>query len=63
MMRRKGKHAKEEAGVLAKIAAAFVAALIIIQALMLNDRVRNHLSVVDFFEGQSVGQETKQMKK
>lgn len=59
MMRRKGKHAKEDGGFFAKIAAFFVAVLIIIQVLMLSDRVRNHLSIVDFFEGQSVGQETK----
>lgn len=54
-MRRKGKHAKPGGNGLVKIAAFFLGVLIIVQALMLNDAIRSKLSVVDFFEGQSIG--------
>lgn len=55
MRRNRGKHAKAEKNILLKFAIVLIAILFLVQIIMLNEQVRNKLSIVDFLEGQSIG--------
>lgn len=57
-MMRKGKHAKPDRHILLKVAIGLLAVLFTVQILMLSDVVRSRLSIVDLFEGQSIGMES-----
>lgn len=59
MRRNRGKHAKAEKNILLTFAIVLIALLFLVQIVMLNEQIRNKLSIVDFLEGQSIGTEFK----